>query len=296
MAGGDLVDTPREGPLGWPLLDGAPTGENREAGENPARSRHCEQPSRCEPGDLPSFRCPRTSEERGAVTDALHGPRLLAWRRGLFRPSPGRSMIALDRNISAPTTKLYLIRHGETAWNRLHLFQGTTDVPLNAEGMRQAEALADRLRGIRLDAAFSSPLQRARATAAAVLHARGITPTVLPELREISYGLWQGRSASPAGRCSPGIEWRWRHDPWTVRFPGGETLSEVDRRAARAIDLIQERACGGSVLVSGHGHLNRVLLLRASGLPRDRFWQVEQANGCCYVIEISPDATTVRQL
>lgn len=191
-------------------------------------------------------------------------------------PSPG----AVE-----PTT-IFLIRHGETDWNRRGLLQGTSDIPLNGAGRRQAAELAERLAGVRLDAAYTSPLRRARDTAAAVLARHpGVALATVPELREISYGLWQGRGLAPAGRCNPGLEWRWRGDPWGVRFPGGETLDEVRERAGAAWDRIAAAHPGQTVLVSGHGHLNRVLLIHALQWPRGRFWEIEQPNGGCCVLQ-----------
>ena len=180
--------------------------------------------------------------------------------------------------------QIYLIRHGETDWNRRGLYQGTTDVPLNDLGQQQARDLAGTLAGIRFDAAYTSPLRRARETADAVLAGRGLVPTVLPELREFSYGLWQGRGSVPRGRCNAGLEWRWRHSPWSVRFPGGETLEEVRLRAAPVLEGIIAAHPAETVLVSGHGHLNRVLLIHLLGWPRDRFWQIGQHNAACWRI------------
>lgn len=188
-------------------------------------------------------------------------------------------------------TTLYLVRHGETPWNRRGLFQGTTDVPLSATGRAQAETLAAALRGVDFHAGYTSPLRRARETAERVLRGRGVPLVEVPGLRELSYGLWQGRGMEPAGRCSPGLEWRWRHDPWRVRFPGGETLEEVRERAAAALERILHAHPGETVLVSGHGHLNRVLLIHALGWPRERFWEIEQPNASCWRMELREDGS-----
>src|SRR5690606_25273565 len=208
-------------------------------------------------------------------------------------PVPG----AGDRRATGnrAVTTLYLIRHGETDWNRLGLFQGTTDVPLNAAGREQARALAEALRDVELDAAYSSPLSRALRTAEAAVEERGIEVRVLAELREICYGLWQGRGSQPRGRCNPGLEWRWREDPWSVRFPGGEALSEVRERAAAAVRRIQTEHPGERVLVSGHGHLNRVLLIEALDWPESRFWEIEQGNACCCRLEFDGGRWTMRE-
>lgn len=190
------------------------------------------------------------------------------------------------------STELYLIRHGETDWNRRNLYQGTTDVPLNDAGRAQAEALAGRLGGVRFDAGYTSPLRRAADTARAVLRGTEVPLVAVKGLVELSYGLWQGRGQEPGGRCDPGLEWRWRESPWRVRFPGGESLEEVRVRAAAAIDRILAAHGGGVVLVSGHGHLNRVLLIHLLQWPRERFWKIEQPNAACWRLRVDADPAT----
>lgn len=184
-------------------------------------------------------------------------------------------------------TRIYLIRHGETTWNRHGLYQGTADVPLSRAGALQAAALARALSGVRFGAACSSPLSRARATAEAVVGAPGPPVVAIPELREISYGLWQGRGPAARARCAAGLERRWRESPWSVRFPGGETLREVSDRAVGALERILRSHPGETVLLSGHGHLNRVLLIHALGWDEGRFWSIEQPNACCYLLRFS---------
>jgi broad specificity phosphatase PhoE len=193
-------------------------------------------------------------------------------------------------------TRLYLIRHGETDWNRRGIHQGTTDVPLNDDGRAQAAALAEALRGVAFDAAYTSPLSRAVDTARIVLGPSAVPLVTLPGLRELSYGLWQGRGAESARRCDPGLAWRWRERPWEARFPGGESLDEVSERGAAAVDRIAGAHGGGEILVSGHGHLNRVLLIHLLGLPRDHFWSIDQPNACCTVVTLRSDGATAESI
>jgi broad specificity phosphatase PhoE len=109
-----------------------------------------------------------------------------------------------------------------------------------------------------------------------------VRPVVLPDLQELCYGRWQGLDAAARERDDRALGERWRERSWSVRFPGGESLDDVDRRAARVL----AGHPGGTVLLCAHGHFNRVLLLRALGWQRDRFWSVEQPNGCCYVLDV----------
>lgn len=179
------------------------------------------------------------------------------------------------------TACVYLVRHGATAWNDAGRCQGTIDVGLSAAGRRQALELAGRLQAVRFDGAYTSPLRRASETAAILLAGRSLRAESTPALRELSYGRWQGRAPStwPVGSAE-----RWAHDPWRMTFPGGESLEDLDDRVGRFWDRLVSAHDGETVLVVGHGHVNRVLLLRALGWVRDRFWSIDQPSACCTVL------------
>lgn len=180
-------------------------------------------------------------------------------------------------------TAVYLVRHGVTSWNARGLCQGTADVPLNAQGRAEVARLRERLQAVRFDAAYTSPLVRARETAAAILAASGLRAAPAAAFAELSYGTWQGTRErewpDAAGR-------RWRRDPWAVAFPSGESLDDVHRRATPAWDRLVAAHAGETVLVAAHGHLNRVLLIHALGLARDRFWSIAQPNAGCTVVRV----------
>lgn len=183
-----------------------------------------------------------------------------------------------------PVTRIYLIRHGETDWNRVGLYQGTTDVPLNHRGREQARVVARSLACVRFAAVYTSPLGRARETADVIMGGREMSVIVLPELREICYGLWQGKSFQWLQRTWPAFAHRWRSEPWTVRFPGGETLAELRARVSGVLRRILAVHPGETVLVCGHGHVNRLLLMELAHRPPDDFWKIEQPNGGCTVV------------
>jgi broad specificity phosphatase PhoE len=191
----------------------------------------------------------------------------------------------IDGPVGGPLTRVYLVRHGETDWNALDRLQGTVDVPLNARGLAQAGALAGRLRDVRFDAAYCSALGRARRTAAIVLAGRGVPAVEEPALNEMSYGRWQGSTRTQLVRDDPALAARWDVDPWTVAFPEGESLADVHRRAVAAWQRLVAAHQARTVLVSAHGHVNRVLLVHALALPRDSFWRIAQPNGECRVLD-----------
>jgi len=97
-------------------------------------------------------------------------------------------------------TTLLLVRHGGTTAGADH-FAGSIDVPLSDDGLAQAAALSRRLAEVRIDAMYSSPLQRAMQTANAIASAHGMTPQPNPDLREIAHGHWEGRSISDVKSC-----------------------------------------------------------------------------------------------
>ena len=103
--------------------------------------------------------------------------------------------------------RLFLVRHGETDWNREGRFQGQQDTPLNDRGRGQARGVAERLRGHRFDAVVSSPLSRALDTARAIQTAAGRTdPVILEEgITEIHHGDWEGRLASEVRSLWPDL-------------------------------------------------------------------------------------------
>jgi ribonuclease H / adenosylcobalamin/alpha-ribazole phosphatase len=154
---------------------------------------------------------------------------------------------------------LILVRHGRTAWNG-ERFLGQIDVPLDATGRRQAAELVGRLRGVRVDAILSSPLRRARDTAAPLAGVRALAVLAVDELAELDCGALQGELKSEHGKMA-------NRDP-DEPFRGGESLADAHRRAARVARRIEaELRAGRGVVVVGHYVVLQMLLgaLRGDG-------------------------------
>jgi probable phosphoglycerate mutase len=213
-----------------------------------------------------------------------------------------------------------LTRHGHAAAGEV-LLGGQLDVPLTDRGRREAEALARRLAGVRIDRIVSSPMLRALETAQAIASGRAVE--IDERLRELDYGRWEGLTHAQIDGRDPELWARWENDPATTHSPGGESGEDVATRAlAFLIDLLasEKIGCegltsrrsadpGGSrgtvsekqaeaegerrVLVVAHGTYNRILLCVALGLPvrdyRRRFIQ-DRAN--LTVLRYEPDDTT----
>ena len=170
-------------------------------------------------------------------------------------------------------TTLVLIRHGHTDTAGRRLTGWTAGVHLNARGREEAERLVERLDGIRLDAIVSSPLERCRETAAPLAKMRRVAVRIRRAWIETGYGEWTGRSISQLRRTR-----LWRtvmQAPSNARFPGGESLLEVQARAVdAALDLARDHP-RGTVAVVSHADVIRLLLAHVAGAHPDhlhRWW------------------------
>ncbi|MGW1780042.1 histidine phosphatase family protein [Streptomyces sp. NPDC002143] len=159
---------------------------------------------------------------------------------------------------------LLLVRHGETEWSLSGRHTGWTDLPLTENGRKEAEQLAPLIRGLRVGAAFVSPLRRARETAELIgLH----RPRVEDDLREWDYGAYEGVTTAEIRRTRPG--WFLFDDGVAPGPPEhhGETPEQVGARADRILARIDaDGDTDGDVVLVAHGHVLRVLTARYLGL------------------------------
>lgn len=177
-------------------------------------------------------------------------------------------------------TTILLVRHGETEWNRKKIFRGTIDVPLNDAGRAQARMLAEALKSRQIDAAFSSPLQRAVKTTEIALAGRGIDVQIDERLRDFCYGEWCGLAETEVAERWPDELTLWTTQPEKARPRGGGTLQEIRDTAFSAMEEIASNYPGRTVALFAHRVVNKVLVLAALGLGLERFPLIRQDN-CC---------------
>jgi broad specificity phosphatase PhoE len=158
-----------------------------------------------------------------------------------------------------PTT-FYFVRHGESEGNAARVFTGQTDSPLTERGRQQAEVVADELANVKFDRIVSSDLSRTRDTADVIAKRHGMRVEIVPELREIDVGDRTGKTFDEA-RGLP----NWNDDGF-VAWPGGETLDQVLARTLGAIERLTRESPGKTILVVGHGGVNRILLSHFLGI------------------------------
>ncbi len=190
------------------------------------------------------------------------------------RPSPRRS----TRHRPAPVSTLVLVRHGRTAANVSGTLAGwTPGVDLDAQGLAQAKSLAERLAPVPFAAVVTSPLERCRQTAAALLAVRDATPEHVDDrFGEVRYGDWTGGTLKDLAK-----EPLWRSvqtHPSSVTFPGdgGESMRGMQQRAVDAVREWNGRLGPGATWVAvSHGDVIKAVLADALGLHLDQFQRIQ---------------------
>lgn len=178
-------------------------------------------------------------------------------------------------------TRLIIVRHGETAWNRGNVYRGTNDVPLNDNGRQQARLTAAALKGVPIDFAYTSPLSRAAETAQIVLEPHDIEASHHDGLLDFDYGEWTGKQEDEVREIWPAEYEAWTTQPHEARPPGGTTLGEISERCCAAMVETATRHEGSTVALFSHRVVNKLLVLGALGLALDRFPYIVQGN-CSY--------------
>lgn len=184
------------------------------------------------------------------------------------------------------TTRLLLIRHGQTAWNADGRFMGQMDIELDEKGLRQAEAVGRRLALERPQAIYASDLKRAFQTAESIR--RSIAESCAPEeppplirepaLREMSFGSWEGLNYQQISAAYPEALQAWEADYLHYSPQGGESATQMVERVLAAHARIVERHPEASVMLVAHGGSLQALLTHLIGLPIDRIWQIPMSN------------------
>jgi broad specificity phosphatase PhoE len=173
-------------------------------------------------------------------------------------------------------TRIYLVRHGTTEWNKEEIFRGRLDCKLNDTGLAEARTLEAYFRDVVIDSVYSSPLSRATETAQAVAVSKGLSVITDPAFIDMDYGGWQGLSLKEVEEKYVDLYRLWRERPQDVNFPGGENLAQVRARAWEGFGRVVQQNPGKTVLVVSHRVITKVLICAALGLDDSHFWQVKQ--------------------
>lgn len=193
-------------------------------------------------------------------------------------------------------TRILLVRHGRTAWNKEEIFRGTEDIPLDDQGRREAACARDHLKGYAIHAALTSPLTRAVETAEIILEPHGVRAEIHQGLSDLNYGDWQGVSHEEVKRRYPELYRQWKKAPHTVAFPNGESLGAVRDRALRVAQEVVERYPDKVVLLAAHRVVNKVLIAALLGIDNSHFWEIGQDTAAINIFDYSEGSWICRLL
>jgi broad specificity phosphatase PhoE len=173
--------------------------------------------------------------------------------------------------MTAPATRVFMVRHGATVLSAEDRFAGITDVELSEEGREQARRLADRLSGEKIAAVYASPLGRTVETARILAAPHDLQVQTCDGFREISHGHWEGMKRREVEEKFPEEMAEWEKDPYTFAPEGGESGLAVTARALpELIDLVREHP-GENILIVSHKATIRLLLSSLLGFDPRRY-------------------------
>lgn len=172
--------------------------------------------------------------------------------------------------------KIIYVRHGETDWNSLSLIQGRTDIPLNENGLKQAEATRDLLKDIHIDIIYSSPLSRAMKTAEIINESHHCQIIKDERLLEECYGKLEGTP-----RDKGNAAYQEHRVLFATRYPGGESYFDVAHRIYGFLDEMKQKHAGKSILIVAHGGISRLFESYFRDLGNEEFVN-HQMDNCSY--------------
>lgn len=184
------------------------------------------------------------------------------------------------------STRILLIRHGDTPASKDNRFAGANDVPLSTEGRVHASELATRLARYPIDAVYASSLRRAFDTAGFIAAVHNLSVTPMPELREMSHGVWDGLNYEEVQAKYPQELEAYHRDPYTYAPEGAESGEMVLKRAYPALQALVHAHPDQKIVVVAHKTTNRLLLAQCLGIdPRLYRDKLAQRPACLNVIE-----------
>jgi len=191
--------------------------------------------------------------------------------------------------------RLYLIRHGHTAWLAEHRLQGwLPGISLDDEGRAQAQRLAEHLAGESLAAIYASPLERAVQTAVAIARPHDLPVQPVPRLGEIRMGKLEGLYLDQIAAQYPGLWEQYGAAPDNVRFPDGETIAEVQARAVAWVEEARQQHPQETIAAVSHADVLKAILVHYLGMSLSHLHRLALTTGSLSTLELTDK--TVRLL
>ncbi|MCE2465051.1 MAG: histidine phosphatase family protein [Dehalococcoidia bacterium] len=189
--------------------------------------------------------------------------------------------------------RLILVRHGETKWNREGRFQGQSQVKLNDRGVEQARKVASALVSWKPTALYSSPLPRTMMTASMVSNAVNLPVEPKDGLKEVNLGVLEGITGKMMRTNYADLYESWREDPSDVVFPEGESIRQLQTRAWRTVEEMEDANAEGTVVAVSHNFAIRAMLCACLGLPLPMFHRLRVDLASISVVSFSSDSPQV---
>jgi broad specificity phosphatase PhoE len=179
---------------------------------------------------------------------------------------------------------IFLLRHGETAWNKEGRVMGRLEIPLNRKGVDQAKRIARLLPNLDVHAIYSSPLKRALDTALIQVEQNKMPMKIEPNITELAFGRWEGYRFDDLIKDDAYL--RFLKSPLKSAVPGGETLLGVQKRGLKAMQRATREVPKGRILLVSHADVIRAILCHYLRLPLHEFRRLRVDNGSLSVIEV----------
>jgi alpha-ribazole phosphatase len=192
------------------------------------------------------------------------------------------------------TLRLILLRHGKPGADVEGRCYGQLDCALSEAGREEIIRKSEMLKGLRVHALYSSPSQRAQESARIVGRSLGIEPRLAPELREIHFGAFEGRTYDEIKELYPAEFELWMSRPAEMAFPGGESFTQFRERVLPFPETLAKIHRGGTVVLCAHAGVNRVILAHALGLPASHIFRIGQEYAALNVVDFLDDFPIVK--
>lgn len=183
-------------------------------------------------------------------------------------------------------TKIYLIRHGETEGAEARRYKGHIDVPLSEKGIEQIKRVADFIADNIITAVYCSDLGRAIKSAEIIAAPFGLKPEIVKDLKERSFGVWEGMSFDEIKEKWPDAFNAWAANPLKFSPMDGESTIEVRDRVIKAFEEIINKHNGQTIAIVSHGGVIRVLLSELLGMPLENIFRIAQDYAAVNVVEM----------
>ena len=190
-------------------------------------------------------------------------------------------------------TRLIIVRHGQTIWNLERKYQGHSDIALTEKGLKQAEAVAVRLAAEPVDAVYASDLSRAFKTAECIAAKHNLKVGLVPALREIKFGDWEGLTYEEITARWPGLLGKLWSTPDELEIPGGESFHQLKARAYDAVTKIVAAHPEQTVAIVAHGGTIGTILCAMLNIHLNHVWSIRQDNTAVNIVEYYEGRPTI---